>query len=482
MIDKRIVFGTDGWCGVMGDDFTEENVARVAKAFVHYLTQKNPRQLKVAVGFDGRKDSGEFAGLFSRILSKNSVRVLVSSAVVPTPVLSFAVKHHDCAAGVMITAGHNPPQYNGLKFKGAYGGPFTTAETKKIELLVAVSDAGPAETSSRKSDLISVIDFLPAYLSHLETIVDYSVLKAFADNPQSIASVLIDSMGGVGQSILEDILVGCRWRAQTLFGEAEPNFFDRFPESISRNLQPLQYNVSVTDTQFGIATDGDAGRCGIVCDNGELLSPQETILALLWHLFEQKGWRGGIVKTASVTDKVRILAEEWKVPLFDVQVGFNHVTETMVNERCSFGAEEGGGFGYGNHVPERDALLSALLFTEIVAVSGKSLRTFVQRIRDRVGTSYCGRIDIGRERARDDDLLAKFLNSPPKQLSDFAIKNILEYRELGALTGVKLECGDSRWLLIRTSQIGPMVHLHAEGQTKEDLVSLLSEGRRMIDR
>ena len=382
MMNKQIAFGMDGWCGVMGDDFTEENVIRVAKAFAEYLTSNNSNQIQVAVGFDGRKDSKAFAGLVSRVLAENDVKVIVSSAVVPTPVLSFAAKQNRCAAGIMVTGGRQAPQYNGLKFKGASGGPFNASETKNVASLMTTSEMGRLETAS--SDLISVADFLPAYLSNLKTIVDFSVLRSFAENPKNVASVLIDSMGGAGQNILEDIFVDCRWRAQTLFGEPEPNFFDRSPEAISKNLDPLKYNVSVTDTAFGIATDGDAGRCGIVYDNGEWMNARDTALAMLWHLWEQKGWSGGMVKTASLTDKVRLLAEGWDAPVFEAHADFSSISELMLKEQCMFASDDRGGFAYGKHAPDKDGILTGLLFAEMIAMSGKSFREIVQKIRRKV--------------------------------------------------------------------------------------------------
>ncbi len=383
MMNKQIAFGMDGWCGVMGDDFTEENVIRVAKAFAEYLTLNNSNQTQAAVGFDGRKDSKAFAELVSKVLAENHVKVIVSSTVVPTPILSFATKQNRCAAGIMVTGGHQAPQYNGLKFKGASGGPFNARETKNVASLTRASEIGRLETAP--SDLISVADFLPAYLSNLKTIVDFSVLRSFAENPKNVASVLIDSMGGAGQNILEDLFVDCRWRAQTLFGEPEPNFFDRSPEAISKNLDPLKYNVSVTDTAFGIATDGDASRCGIVYDNGEWMNVRDTALAMLWHLLGQKGWRGGIVKTAPLTDKVRLLAEGWDAPVFDAQADFSSISELMLKEQCMFAADDRGGFAYGKHAPDKDGILTGLLFAEMIAMSGKSISDIMQEIRRKVG-------------------------------------------------------------------------------------------------
>jgi phosphomannomutase len=192
-------------------------------------------------------------------------------------------------------------------------------------------------------------------------------------------------MGGAGQNILEDLFVDCRWRAQTLFGEPEPNFFDRSPEALSKNLDPLKYNVGVTDTSFGIATDGDAGRCGIVYDNGEWMNTQDTALAMLWHLWEQKGWRGGIVTTESLSDKVHLLAGGWDASVFDAPADFSSISELMLKEQCVFAADDRGGFAFGTQSLDKDGILAGLLFAEMIAMSGKSIREIVQGIRKKVG-------------------------------------------------------------------------------------------------
>lgn len=379
---KQIAFGADGWCGVMGEDFTDENVIRVAKAFAKFVTSISAEQIKVAVGFDGRKDSKAFAGLVSKVLAANNVKVIVSSDVVPTPLLSFAIQQNKCNSGIMVTGGHQLPQYNGLRFKGAKGCPFSAKETKHVERSMSTSPIDRSETLP--PERISIEDFLPSYLSNLKTIVDFSLLRRYAENPNNIASVLIDSMGGAGRNILEDIFVECGWRAQTIFGEPEPNFFDRSPEAISENLDPLKYNVSVTDTSFGIATDGDAGRCGIVCDNGEWMSAQNAALALFWHLWRQKKWSGGIVTAPSLTDAFRVLAEGWNAQIFQSLSEFSSVAEVMVNEQCSFAADGSGGFAFGKQVSDKDGILAGLLFAEMIAMSGKSLRDIVREIQKKM--------------------------------------------------------------------------------------------------
>jgi phosphomannomutase len=330
MSSFSLPFDTDGWHAVPDETFTDENVIRIAHAFARYHTAlSEPRQHTIAVAYDGRRSSRQHASLVAAVLSSYGIRVLLSNAMIPTPVLSFAVRQRSCSAGVMITAGPLPPRCNGIKFKAAGGRPFLPEETTKVEAQLPP----PAEQYTPRPSEIELTDFLPAYIGQLRTLVDFALLQTFGEDPRNHAAVIIDSMGGAGQTILEDLLAPCGWRAQTIFGTAAPDFYDRVPEPVPHNLEPLTYNVSVTDTLFGIATDGDAGRCAVVYDDGECVTAQETILALAWHLRENKKW-----------------------PV-----------------------------GYQPHVPDQDGILSALFFAEMIAMSGKPLREIIGALHTRVG-------------------------------------------------------------------------------------------------
>lgn len=460
----------------MDELLTDENVVRIAQAFVRYQRRGNAGALRpVAVAYDGRRNSRHYASLFAEVLSSHGICVLVSDRIVPTPVLSYTVKHRGCGAGVMITASHNPPKYNGIKFKAAYGGPFMSEETKKVEDCLAPEP----EAFTPDRHLIEECDFLPDYILQLKTLVDFDRLRSFAASSASHAAVMIDSMGGAGQTLLEDLLAGCGWRAQTLFGAPDEQFYGRSPEPVSQNLEPLKYNVSVTDAVLGIATDGDADRCSVVYDDGEWVNAQETILLLVKHLREQKGWSGGIIKTASVTDKLRSLAESWGVPVYDTLVGFKYITEIMLKEDCMFGGEESGGFGYKGHIPERDGILSGLFFAEMIAQTGRSLHELVAEIRAQAGPLHYRRIDAAYEWPDRGELLPAIVRAAPADLAGFAITDIRTYEELEQMTGVKLQCGAGRWLLLRTSQTEPLVRLYAEGRSDGEVDVLLEAGRQL---
>jgi phosphomannomutase len=470
-----ITFGTDGWRGLMSVDFTDRNVRRVADALHRSLKKNTP---SIAIGFDGRKDSDHFAFACAEVLAGRGATVLLSPSVIPTPVLSFAVQHFQCDAGIMITASHNPPEYNGIKFKGSYGGPYMTEQTKEVKALL---QAEPPTRVNYGAEAIRKVDFLPSYFAHLREIVDVKALASFANGAGRNPGIIIDSMGGAGQTLLEEFLEPLGWRAQTIFGEAEPTFFGRTPEPVERNLGPLLYNTGVTETLVGVATDGDADRCSVVYADGTWMNAQETILALLYHLHTYRHQHGAIVKTASVTDKVRLMAERWNEPLFEVHVGFKYVAEVMLAHECMFGGEESGGFGYGMHLPERDGILSGLLFAEMLAKSGRSLIDIVAEIRREFGTIHYARIDASYVAPDRSEILPHLTAAVPASLGGLNVLGIKEYEELGSLTGLKYLCGDSRWLLIRASQTEPIIRCYAEGQSDAEVTALLNEGKLLTD-
>lgn len=473
---NTIKFGNDGWRALTGDIFNEENLIRVAEAFIRYLQSINAASKSVAIGFDGRTNSDKYAELFAQILSGNNIPVILSQAIVPTPVLSFSVKHLKCSAGIMITASHNAANYNGIKFKAGYGGSFIVEETRKVREFLREEIEG-----KRSAEHIVRKNFLPDYISHLQSVVDFSVLKSFAENPANTPSVMIDSMGGAGQTILEDILIPLGWRAQTIFGTPEPNFYDRKPEPIEKNLEPLLYNVGVTDAILGIATDGDGDRCAICFEDGKWISVQQTILLLLWHLHEYKKLRGAIIKSAPVTDKVRVFSELWSLPFYEVNVSFQNIAEIMLRTEFMLGVEESAGFGMQGHLPERDGILSGLLFCELIAMSGKSLYQILDDIKLIVSELHYKRIDIPADVIDRDEIFKRCEHfHPSKNLEEFFIEKVRKLYDKETLNGIKFLFGDSRWLLIRASQTEPLVRIYAEGRTEDELNRLLEEGRMLV--
>ncbi len=468
----NIFFGTDGWRGLLDKEVNENSIAIVAQAFADYLNERKEAN-SVAIGFDGRKKSELFAKIFAEILSGNNIKVFLSDRIIPTPVLSFTVKSKSLDAGVMITASHNPPEYNGVKFKADYGGPFLTEETAKVENLLEKN------LISRNDSLITKENFLIEYFNHLETLIDFELIR------RSRLTILIDSMGGAGADYLERILLSHNIPARTIYSVPDFNFYGRLAEPVAQNLEPLSKELRNGDFSLGLVTDGDADRCGVMLEDGSFLSAQETILLLTDFVVNTKKLKGDIVKTSSVTDKLKTFFESKQRKVFDVQVGFKYITEIMIKKQIAFGCEESGGFGYGNHIPERDGILSSLLMIEMLAHSGfDKLSEFVKTKRKQFGEIFYNRIDLHYDKPDRINLLPELYKKFIEKIDDKKVIFLKPfYSSRGIINGLKF-CieGNNRWLLIRSSETEPIIRIYAEGQSDDEVNKFLEFGKNILNK
>jgi phosphomannomutase len=470
---SRIIFGTDGWRGIIGDEINNDTVALAAQAFSDYLNNvpEFSKPLQVAIAYDSRRNSDVFANIIAEVLSGNNITAYLADKIEPTPVLSYFVKHKQLNAGIMITASHNPPKYNGLKFKAYYGGPFFTEETAKVESLLGKSPI------KKSNDNIRLTDIRTPYISHIEEIIDFDLIR------QNGLKILVDSMGGAGQFILENLLHKYDIKCDTIYGAPENDFYGRLAEPIEKNLADLSKELSENKYSFGCATDGDADRVGIVLDNGKWLSAQYTILLIADYLINIKGYEGSLVKTSSVTGKIKQLGAQKNRKVFDVQVGFKYICEKMVEEDIVFGAEESGGFGYKNHIPERDGILSSLVAAEMLASSKYfSLSEYFAEKKEEYGDIFYSRIDM--EYLKDDriKILPALYQNMPDMISGFKIEGSqVFYSSRGVINGLKINFeGNARWLLIRASETEPMIRIYAEGESDEEVNNLLNSGKQFF--
>ncbi len=466
----EIIFGTDGWRGLLDSEVNDKSVSLVAQAFADYNIQKFSSP-KIAVGFDGRRNSKHFAKIFSEILSGNGIKIFLSDRIIPTPALSFFVKQNQLSSGVIITASHNPPEYNGIKFKAYYGGPFLTEETLKVEELLGKSPI------KKNAENIEQINILLPYIAEIEKLIDFEKIRS------SQLTILIDSMGGAGSNYLERILLAHNIPVKTIFFPPDENFYGRLAEPIEKNLDPLKKELKENNYSLGLATDGDADRLGVMLDNGEWLSAQETILLLADYVINTKSFNGNIVKTSSVTDKLRTLFEHENRKVIDVQVGFKYITEEMIKSQIAFGCEESGGFGYGIHIPERDGLLSALFMIEMLAESGyQKLSEYAAHKRKEFGLIYYSRIDLTYKNEDRAKRLPDLFNENLKNISSFIVKEVITFlssREI--LNGIKFILEDqNRWLLLRSSETEPIIRIYAEGQSDDEVKELLEFGKNIF--
>ncbi|MFO7445137.1 MAG: phosphoglucomutase [Ignavibacteriaceae bacterium] len=468
----KIKFGTDGWRGIIDADITNKTIANAAQAFADFLIAHSKEKdiLKVAIGHDGRTHSRPWALLFARVLSGNNIIAYLSDRIIPTPILSYYVKANNLSAGVMITASHNPAEYNGVKFKAHHGGPFSSEQTHEVESLLG------KELVQADDDKIYQIDMHGVYFRHLERSIDFELIKTAGLN------VLIDSMAGAGQQVLETMFMNYNIQSKTIYKIAEKDFAGRKPEPVEKNLTPLKEELLKGEYSAGLATDGDADRLGVLMENGEWLSAQETIILLGDYLVNNKNIKGDIVKTLSVTDKVRNLFEGNGRKVLDVEVGFKNISEVMIEEDIAFGCEESGGYGFNNHIPDKDGLYSALLLLEMLASSGyKKLSDFVREKRKQYGPVYYSRIDFASNNNITETISNMFRN-PPQTIGN---KSVVSFRELhsirGNINGLKFSfSGSTRWLLIRASETEPVVRIYAEGTSNDEVNEFLEMGKNLF--
>lgn len=466
----KIVFGTDGWRAKNISEINEKSIRRVAQAFAIYIL-KNGKKKQVAIGYDGRKNSKIYALEFAAVLWGNGLNVLLSNKMVPTPVVSFAAKNSGCDAGVMITASHNPPDFNGVKFKSSDGSPFSTHQTNAVEDLLDKQEPIRAEEEILETDL-----FMP-YMNHVLSLIDFDVIRKMN------YSVALDSMGGAGAMILEDILKNQSIIAETIDAEPSETFHGRSPEPVEKNLKPLSDLLKQGGFSVGFATDGDADRLGVMDDKGRWMNVQETILYLAEYYTKERKVPGGVVKTASVTDKIRKLSEKGEITVFDVQVGFKYVAEAMIQNNAAFGAEESGGFGFKEHLPERDGIFSALIFLEMMAKSGfKNLSSFISQKRKEWGKISYSRIDATNNNPERFRILPDLSKSAPHTIAGFAIEEInWFFNKHDMINGLKYRLtGQPRWLLLRISETEPIVRVYTEAENNKEVEILLQEGLKFF--
>ncbi len=479
-----ITFGTDGWRGVMSDTFTFYNVRLVSQAIADAVAADellngssqadNPDSRRVVVGFDTRFLSDRFAVEAARVLAGNGIKVFLTSADVPTPCVSFAVRELGAIAGIMITASHNAPRYNGLKLKASYGGAASREQCRRVEFYFNDNESrgrGPNlmdYDQSREAGLIERFNPTPSYHDHLRTLIDFDVI---AENPQHVA---VDSMYGSGRGQIKGILQGTGCEVTEVRGEMNPGFGGIHPEPIARYLGALAGSIAAGHGQLGLATDGDADRIGAMDGRGEFVDPHRLMSLALKYLVEQRGWSGKIVKTVSTTQMINRLGKKYGLEVIETPVGFDHIADWMLREDVIIGGEESGGISFKGHIPEGDGVLIGLLILEMVAATGSTLEELVDELLKDVGPSHYGRLDLRLTRpVPREQLSSRLIGGAPKAIGELKVERVSDR------DGVKFHMSDDSWLLVRPSGTEPLLRVYAEAATPENLESLLEYGRQV---
>ena len=465
----RIKFGTDGWRGVIADDFTFENVRRVAQATADYWKTLVGTNRAAIVGYDNRFLSETYAKLVCEVLAANGFKALYPPLAVPTPAVTFAVRDRKLVGAVMITASHNPPQFNGYKLKAHYAGPADPEICTQVEALV---DRAPVRTVSFdegvKNGTIEIYDPRKVHIAAVEKIVALKKIRG------AKLKVVVDSMYGCGMNLLETVLGKSACNVQTIRGTRDPLFGGVNPEPIGKNLGALCEAVKKSKAHIGLATDGDADRLGIVDYNGQYVSIQLVFAMLLLHLLRHRGQKTGlVVKSANSTVLIDRICQAHGLKWVEVPVGFKYICEQMRQTDVLIGGEESGGIGFQGHIPERDGILANLMLLEMLTVTGKRLTEIARELQKEFGASSYDRIDMHFPLEKREKFIETLRSQPPKELLGVSLAQMKDF------DGVKYICKDDSWLMFRTSGTEPIIRIYSEASTAARVKRLLEHGQSL---
>jgi len=466
-----IKFGTDGWRGVIADDFTFDNVRRVVGAIASYVLKHEDATRGVVVGYDTRFLSGRAADLAAEVLAGAGVPVILSDDYTPTPAVSYTVKKQRAAGGVMITSSHNPFNWNGVKFKATFGGSATMAIMKKIEQELA---AGAAPKSAAPAK-IERTDLKSAYLA---AVCEFADLPKIAKAKFNLA---IDTMYGSGRGVLARAFDEHNVRYIAIRSEVNPLFPGINPEPIEPHVQMLQETVLREGCHAGLATDGDADRIGAVAEDGSFVDAHKCFAVLLRWLLERKHWPGDVVRAFNTTRMLDRIARKHGRKLHECPIGFKYIADIMMEHEVAIGGEESGGIGYSRYLPERDGILNSLLLANVMADEGKTLGQLVADLQKEFGEHHYGRRDL---HIPDEVKTAAIQRAKSGHLTRLGSYTALRSEDLD---GVKFFLdaptngnGAEAWILFRASGTEPLLRLYAEASSPELVKEMLASGEAFV--
>jgi phosphomannomutase len=466
--DSPVTFGTDGWRGIIADDFTFENVRVAAAAIASYVLTKEDPKKGVFVAYDTRFGSPAFAAAVAEVLAGAGIPVKLADRITPTPALSWAVKQRGGAGGVMITSSHNPAQWNGVKYKASYGGSGSPSIMAEIESLLGkpLPSAQPAK--------IEPVNFVPPYVEALERFVDLDLIA------KSGFRFAIDSMYGAGAGILAGIFSKIGVDYIEIRANPDPLFPGINPEPIEPNVRACQEIVVETKCDAGLITDGDADRIGAADEHGNFVDPHKIYSVILQWILERKGWPGGVTRAFNTTSMLDRITARYGRRLYEHGIGFKYVCDLMLTEDILIGGEESGGIGIRRHLPERDGLLNALLIANVMAEEKKTLGQLVEWLQKEYGEHQYGRIDLHISDALKTATIAR-AKAGVKEFAGMPVEKV------ETLDGIKfwLDNPEAKtkpnaaktWLLLRASGTEPLLRIYSESCSKESVKKLLEAAR-----
>ncbi|MBT3362316.1 MAG: phosphoglucomutase/phosphomannomutase family protein [Chloroflexi bacterium] len=470
--DSPIKFGTDGWRAVIAKDFTFDNVRICAQAVANYLADVGLADRGLVVGYDTRYGSERFADAVAGVIAANGIKTYLCRKALPTPVISHGILTKQAGGAIIITASHNPAEWNGLKYKPDYAGSASPEVISGIESHIpAIAASGNVSamdlSEGLKKGLIEYIDPFPAYLKQISSLVDIDAIRNAGLN------IAVDSMYGAGAGIFRRVLGGGITRITEINRKRNPLFPGINPEPITPNLKKLSKLIAKQGFDVGLATDGDADRIGLMDEKGQFITQLVTYALLALYKLHVMGERGAIVKTITTTDMVYRLGQIYDVPVIETSVGFKYVGPIMIKENALIGGEESGGYGFRGHIPERDGILAALFFLDMMIKLKMKPSQLVAHLYTKVGPHYYNRVDIHFPADQREAIVSRVANSNPQQVDGVRVVKI------DTFDGYRFRLADTSWLLIRFSGTEPVLRIYAETSSMKRVDSLLDAGKKL---
>jgi phosphomannomutase len=466
MTTEKIKFGTDGWRAIIALDFTVYNVSRVSKGLATWLLQKNEKPV-VLIGHDCRFGGQLFTEASAKVLCANGVKVIMAKDFASTPMISLGVFKMKAHQGVVITASHNPPSYNGYKLKGAHGGPSSPKDIAAVEALIPDEVDIPSQPLSywEGKGLLEYIDLEELYIKQLKEQFDFDALS------KSPFKMAYDAMYGAGQNVIRKMLPG----AVLIHCDDNPGFHGQAPEPLDKNLKELAHTVATTpELKIGLATDGDADRIGLYDEDGHFVDAHNIILLLIHYLHKYKGMTGKVVIAFSVTDRVKKLCAHYGLPVEVTAIGFKYISEIMVHDDVLVGGEESGGIAVKGHIPERDGIYDGLVLYEFMTKSGKTLKQLCQEVYDIVGTFWYDRNDLHIDNDKKNAIIKKAADGGYTKFGKYSFNRIEN------TDGIKYHLDNGGWIMLRASGTEPVLRVYAEGNSKEETHDILEDVKKTI--
>ncbi len=472
-IKNPIKFGTDGWRGIIAEDFTFDNVRICAQAVAGYLKKAGLAGKGLVIGYDTRFASGDFARAAAEVVAGNGIKVYLCPRATPTPVVSYGVTVMKAGGAIVITASHNPAQWNGFKYKSEDGASAPTEVVARLEKNIAgiirtgKIDRLPLE-EARKQGLVEDTNLAPPYLKQIKNLVDLEELGGAGYR------IVVDPMHGAGDGYFKMLLEETNCRLVEIDEQPNPDFPGmKQPEPIAINLDRLSAKVREERADVGLASDGDADRIGVIDEKGNFLTQLEVFALLALYFLEVRGQRGAIVKTITTTSMLYRLGEMFSVPVFETPVGFKYVAPVMLKENALIGGEESGGYGFRGHIPERDSLLAGLYFLDLMARTGKTPSQLLDYLFSKVGPHYYNRLDIEFDREQRERITGRLRDSSPEAFDGVKVAT------KDTLDGFRFTLTDNSWLLIRFSGTEPLLRIYAESNSLARADRLLELGKNL---